>query len=219
MHKVKILHVQFETHDTKRLITTKPEGYEFEPGQATEIAINQEGWTEEKRPFTFTNLPEDSVLEFTIKEYPDHKGVTQQIHQLQPEDELFIGDAWGALTYQGKGLFLAGGAGITPFLSVLRNLANRKELEGNKLIFANKTHADIINEKELQHYLGSDMLNLLSQEDKAGYEHGLIDSSHIDQMWEQGMHVYVCGPPGFEGAVNTILQDKGIDSQNISFED
>ena len=61
---------------------SKPEGYTFEPGQATEVAINKEGWKEEKRPFTFTSLPDEEDLQFTIKSYRDHDGVTNELDGL-----------------------------------------------------------------------------------------------------------------------------------------
>ena len=61
------------THDVIKIVTGKPVGYTFEPGQATEISINIDGWEQQKKPFTFTSLPSDDHLEFTIKTYPDHK--------------------------------------------------------------------------------------------------------------------------------------------------
>ncbi len=71
-HTLKIKDIQNVTHDVKSFTIEKPDGYDFEPGQATEVAIDKDGWREEKRPFTFTSLPEDDELEFTIKIYPEH---------------------------------------------------------------------------------------------------------------------------------------------------
>lgn len=39
-HTVKILMTEFVTHDVKRLIVERPAGYDFTPGQATEVSIN-----------------------------------------------------------------------------------------------------------------------------------------------------------------------------------
>ena len=98
----------------------------------------------EKRPFTFTCLPNDDYLEFTIKTYPSHKGVTNELLQLKQEDELILHDVFGAIAYKGEGVFIAGGAGVTPFISIFRFLRSKNEIGGNKLIFANKRKADII---------------------------------------------------------------------------
>jgi len=141
-YNVKILEVEKITHDVLGIKTEKPTGYAFVPGQATEVAINDQEWINEKRPFTFTNLPGDDHLEFTIKTYPAHNGVTNRLLNLRPKDELIIHDVWGAIHYKGKGLFIAGGAGITPFISIFRYLRSINDTENNRLLFANKTKKD-----------------------------------------------------------------------------
>ena len=59
---VKILMTEFVTHNVKRYICQRPDGYTFQPGQATELSINQGRWKDEKRPFTFTSLDEVAAL-------------------------------------------------------------------------------------------------------------------------------------------------------------
>ena len=83
------------TPDIYRLLFPKPDGFHFNPGQATELALDQDGWREEGRPFTFTSLPSDESLEFTIKTYPSRNGVTTRIAGMLPGDQVLIGDAWG----------------------------------------------------------------------------------------------------------------------------
>jgi len=50
-------------------------------------------------------LPADSYLEFTIKTYNDHDGVTHQLGMAQKGDEFEISDAWGAIEYKSRGCF------------------------------------------------------------------------------------------------------------------
>ena len=69
-HTVKIKSIGNITHDVLKIVTERPFQYIFVPGQATEVAINKDGWKNEKRPFTFTSLPENEYLEFNIKTYP-----------------------------------------------------------------------------------------------------------------------------------------------------
>lgn len=142
-HIIKILGIEQVTHDVKRFRVEKPEGYSFTPGQATEVSINTPEYKDEKRPFTFTCLNREPYLEFTIKIYPSHNGVTNELGKLKPGAELIIRDVWGAISYKGKGVFIAGGAGITPFISIFRDLRAKDEISGNTLIFANKAKADI----------------------------------------------------------------------------
>src|SRR3546814_13184219 len=93
-HIVKILSVEPVTHNVKRFRVEKPSGYTFIPGQATEVAIDDPRWREEKRPFTFTSLNEWPDLEFTIKIYDDHEGVTNELGNLQAGDGLVLHDVW-----------------------------------------------------------------------------------------------------------------------------
>ena len=109
---VKILSIRQVTHDVREFRVEKPKGYRFIPGQATDVSINRPEWKEQKNPFTFTGLNDDAFLEFTIKRYPDHHAVTDLLHQLKTGDEIIVRDVWGAIEYQGPGIFLAGGAGI-----------------------------------------------------------------------------------------------------------
>ena len=77
-HRILLKKIEFITHNVLRLVTEKPVNYTYTPGQATEISLDRKGFRDEKRPFTFTSLPEDPELEFTIKVYPAHRGVTEQ---------------------------------------------------------------------------------------------------------------------------------------------
>jgi predicted ferric reductase len=63
------------------------------------VAIDKDGLREEKRPFTFTPLPIEDRLEFTIKVYPSHEGMTDAVDDLEVGDALIVGDAWGAISY------------------------------------------------------------------------------------------------------------------------
>src|SRR5690349_8505484 len=108
-HIVKIIDIKAVTWNVRSYTVERPVGYTFHSGQATEVSINKPEWKDEKRPFTFTSLNTWTTLEFTIKSYHDHLGVTDQLWNLQPGDELIIRDVWGAITYQGKGTFIAGG--------------------------------------------------------------------------------------------------------------
>src|SRR5918911_84291 len=164
MYTVKILDIAPVTHNVKRFRFEKPEGYHFNPGQATEVSINKSDWEEERRPFTFTCLNNDPFLEFTIKIYSDHNGVTNELGKLVLGDELIIRDVWGAIEYKGSGYFIAGGAGITPFIAILRQLRRENGLDGNKLFFSNKTERDIILEEELSAMLGKNAVYTITDE-------------------------------------------------------
>lgn len=218
-HRVKVLSFDKLTHDVVRIVTEKPEGYTFKPGQATEVAINKPGLEDQGRPFTFTSLNEDRNLEFTIKTYPEHDGMTDEVANLKVGDVLFISDVFGAIEYKGPGYFIAGGAGITPFIAIFRQLKKDGKLDGNKLFFSNKTAADVILEDELREMLGENAYFTLTRENKEGYEHGHIDEaylkSHVDDF---SKNFYVCGTPEMTEKINKKLEELGAKTESLVFE-
>ena len=218
-HTINLLMSQFVTHDVKRFIVSKPSGFSVVPGQGVELAINRPGQREEGRPFTPTGLAADRVLEFTIKAYPDHAGVTQALHQLEPGAELLMSEPFGTIRYQGPGVFIAGGAGITPFLAILRELARTGEAGGQTLIFSNKTPADVICEKELRHVLGERCILTCTGAAAPGYAQRRVDRAFLEEtISDFKQRFYVCGPPPFMEAVNGALADLGASSESLVFE-
>jgi ferredoxin-NADP reductase len=214
--KVKILMTEFVTHDVKRFIVEKPKGYAYLPGQATLLSIPKPKWETEFREFTFTSTNQDKVLEFTIKAYPEHDGVTKQIHALESGDYIVLHPPFGTIQYKGKGVFLAGGAGITPFIAILRHLYKTNELSGNTLFFSNKEVKDIIIEKELRQMLGDHLILTLTREDAKGYEQGRISKEMIQKyVKDLNQKFYVCGPDPFVHELKKSLENMGVKEENI----
>lgn len=204
------------THDVLKINTVKPAGYVFKPGQATHVSINRNGWKLKENPFTFTSIPSNNYLEFVIKTYPGHKGVTNELLGLEKNDELIIREVTGSLLYKGEGLFIAGGAGVTPFLSILRDLQHRNEVGQNRLLFANKTKVDIILEPELKAILGEHFVPVLSEEYVKGYAFGLVTKELLQaQKHLTEKPVYLCGPPPMITAIENHLSELGVKSNLI----
>ncbi|MCJ7446886.1 MAG: hypothetical protein MUO72_04275 [Bacteroidales bacterium] len=215
-HNIKIKSIRHITHDVLQINTEKPQKFDFTPGQAAEVSINKAGWQNEKRPFTFTSLPQNDYLQFTIKTYPSHKGVTNELLQLKQNDELILHDVFGAISYRSEGFFIAGGAGVTPFISIFRYLRSRNEIGNNKLIFANKTKDDIILKDEFVNILGKNFINILSDEEAEGYSHGFITEDFLKlNITDYNKNIYVCGPPPMMDAMEKILSNLHVDEKLI----
>jgi len=218
-HTVTLLLSEFVTHDVKRFVVSKPDGFTFKPGQGVELAISRDHWRDQSRPFTPTSLEDDRVLEFTIKAYPAHEGMTQQLHSLPAGSELLMSEPFGTISYQGPGVFIAGGAGVTPFIAILRDLARKDSLADHGLIFSNKTPADVICEKEFRHHLGERCFLTCTRSASPGYENARIDQAYLEKRIENpDQHFYVCGPPAFVEAVNEGLRSLGASPDALVFE-
>ena len=218
-HVVKILKVENVTHNVKRFTLTKPGGYEFTPGQATDVVIDLPGWKTERRPFTFTSLNEWDTLEFTIKIYDDHNGVTHELGKLKAGDQLIIHDAWGAIHYKGEGVFIAGGAGVTPFIAILRNLHREHKIGNNKLIFSNRTARDIILKDEFQYLLGDNFINTITNEKTDRYDNEKPDQSYLKRkISDFSQYFYICEPDAMVEDIHKDLLNLGAREDQIVIE-
>ena len=216
---VKILSVESVTHNVLRFKFQRPAGLTFVPGQAADISVNRPEWKEEKRPFTFTGMKEWDHLEFTIKICPDHHGVTEQLRMLSAGDELIIHDVFGAIHFQGDGLFIAGGAGVTPFIAIFRQLASEKKLGNNMLLFSNNTEADIILRDEFEKILGSRFINTLTREKSDRYYNRKIDAGFLKEMIDDlSVYFYVCGPDPMVEGVKEALLTIGVEEKKVVIE-
>jgi ferredoxin-NADP reductase len=218
-HIVKVLKTEFVTHNVKRFALQKPEGYTFISGQATDVSINKPGLEDDLHPFTFTCLNSDDHLEFTIKIYKGHNGLTEKLLDVNAGDELIIHEVFGAINFKGPGLFLAGGAGLTPFISILRQLKKDNLLAGNTLLFANRTEDDIIINDELNQMLGERHIDIIS-EPKSGMPGKHIDKDLLKQHVTHDKHYYyICGPDPFVAQLKDDLVELGVPKEQIVIEE
>ncbi|MEO5777738.1 MAG: flavodoxin reductase [Flavobacterium sp.] len=218
-HIVKVLEARFITHDVKRFVVEKPKGFDFIPGQACDVSINLPLWKEQLRPFTFTSLRDSKFLEFIIKIYSDHPGVTNELGKINAGDELILHDVFGAIKYVEPGIFIAAGTGITPFISIFRELYKNNKLFNNRLIYVNKTSNDIIMGEELHRMLKNNFTSVLTRENTVGFIGKRIDRKFlIENIVDFSRHFYVCGPDNFVKDITHHLLDLGADADTLIFD-
>jgi hypothetical protein len=225
-HRGRVLHREPLAKNVHLYTVEKPEGFEFTPGQAVELAIDEVGFREKKHPFTITSLPSNPRLEFVIKSYPtdqfpDHEGVTEHLgRDIEVNDRVIFSDPWGTIQYQGPGVFIAGGAGMTPFISILRQLEQDRKLEGNRLFFSNKRREDVFLQGELFRMLGHSVVCTLTQERHRDYEYGRIDKQWLEHRVDDfDQPFYLCGPPAMVDDLKQTLRALGATTESMVFEE
>jgi ferredoxin-NADP reductase len=221
-HSVRILSVAPVTHNVRRYAIEKPAGYAFEPGQATELSLDEEGWRDRKHPFTFTALAEWDHLEFTIKSYFDTggDGMTERLYSYGPGDRLILRDPWGTITYRGPGTFIAGGAGVTPFIAILRRLNADGKLAGHRLIASNRTARDIILRQEFEAMQGLECTWTLTDDPGAeGVLHERIDEAFLRRhVHDIAQNFYLCGPDPMVADLRAALGGLGAKAEALTWE-
>ncbi len=213
-HTVRILKKEPLNHDVIRFLLEKPAGFTHTAGQAIELSLPGGPLAGKPAPFTLTSVDGDPSLELMIKIYRDHKGITAELERQEPGNQVIISDAWDSYVDRGPGVFLAGGAGATPFIALLRHFRNLGRVGESALIFSNKTEADIFGADEFRSMLGQRYVDVLTHEHRAGFPKN-IDADLIRRYApDPSVPFYVCGPPGFIDHVNGVLATVGV-AQNL----
>lgn len=213
---LKILNTEFLTHNVKRFVVEKPKDWIYTPGQATHLALNLPGWEDQWRPFTFTSLNDWEYLEFIIKIYDAHDGVTKQLGKLNAGATILMKDVFGTIAYRGPGIFLAGGAGITPFIAIFRALFFSGNMRNVGLIYSNHYHEDVILHQELSQMLGNAYANVFTKEGVVGFAEKRIDRKFlVETIRDFDSRFYVCGPTDFVTDITGYLTDLGANTASI----
>ncbi|MDN5785846.1 FAD-binding oxidoreductase [Pseudorhodobacter sp.] len=214
-HQLKLKRIEPVTHDTHLLVFDRPDGFAYSPGQGVELHLLKDGWQDKGRPFTPITLPDEPTLEFIIKSYPDHHGVTEQIAKMKPGDEVRMKGPFGAIADMGPGVFIAGGAGITPMIAILRKrLHDHGTLAQSTLVFANKTEGDIIWREKFEAMKGLKIAFIVG-EPGASVPQQRLDREYLRQFVKPDGRFYLCGPPPMMKAVRQALHDLGVDDTRI----
>lgn len=217
--KVRILDTAPVTHNVRHYRVERPKNYRFSPGQATELSLDKEGWRDEKRPFTFTGLVDDETLEFTIKSYFDHAGVTNALWSCGAGDGLILREPWGTIQYRGPGTFIAGGAGVTPFIAILRHLNATGKIAGNRLIASHRTEKDIILRDEFEAMDGLETLWTLTGDSRSALLQERIDAGFLQRhVRDFSGNFYLCGPDAMVKDLRAALEALGADVDSLTWE-
>jgi propane monooxygenase reductase subunit len=211
------------TSDIRRLHLTvqDDEPFIFKPGQYVDIHVP--GHEGEHRSFSMANT-NPGELEFMIKLYPGGRfsGLLAD-GAIKPGDELTVTGPYGVFTLRSSSprrlLFIGGGAGMAPILSLLRSLSETGSDREATYYYGARTEADLFHLQELSG-LPCGFVPACSEESNgwAG-ESGLI-TDVVDRLEGDVTEVdaYVCGPPPMVEAAIALLEAKGVPEAHIYYD-
>lgn len=219
LYSVIVRDIQELGPNVKQFRVDRPANYNFVPGQATQVTIDNPDWRDQTHPYSFTSLRADSNLEFILKIPPDGDELTRKLDELNVSEGMVIGEPEDAIQYTGPGVFIANGVGITSFIGILRQLREDDELESNRLMLFNESAEDVILEDEFEAMLGSDFLNILPKEhENEKYITGSYGPDFLRKyVTENERYVYICGPPEFVEAIQNYLEDLGVEYSSLAY--
>jgi predicted ferric reductase len=204
------------------------DGIDVEPGQFAWITLGRSPFQIREHPFSVSSSADgDGELRFTIKEAGDF---TSRLGELEPGTRAYVDGPYGAFSYeraQAEGfVFLAGGIGISPMLSMLHTLADRGDRRPLWLFYANPAWDDIAIHGELDDLaarLDLEVVHVLEDppEDWTGGT-GFISSELLDEHLPPAAanryQYFVCGPDPMMDAVEELLLDRGVPHSRIALE-
>jgi propane monooxygenase reductase subunit len=217
------------THDIRRLVlrVTDPEALEFNAGQYVDIGIP--GADGEHRSFSMANAPaEPDRLEFMIKLYEGghFSGLLGNGNGIAVGDELTCKGPFGMFTLRDSSprrlVFIAGGAGMAPVLSLLRSMAEKGTERPAVFYYGARTQDDLFALDEIARLRG-ELPNLtfvpaLSEEEWDG-ETGMV-TDVVDRLEDDlaDVDAYLCGPPPMVDAAIALLERRGTPESHIYFD-
>lgn len=218
---------------TRMFSFEKPEGFTFEAGQYVVVRIDPSRLVEPDvrggiRSFSLASAPHEGEIVFVMRE--GITGFKKTMWDLLPGETISCSQAVGHCTVpRGDGkpiVLLAGGVGIAPARSILRDAAFRREVRPYTLFYSNRHHADVAFHEEI---LGLDIPNFryvwtLSDEatpaTNPGEERGHINTEMLEKYLPDGTdcHYYVIGSTAFADAMREMLLGIGARSEDINID-
>ena len=212
----------------------KPAGFQFKAGQYVDISLINPPETDSEgmvRSFSIASAPyEDQLLVVTRM----RKSAFKRVLAILPlGTEVKLEGPMGSFTLHTNrvtaAVFLAGGIGITPFLSILRQAAEEKLPQRLYLFYSNRHPKDaaFLNDLEILSKLNPNFIFIPSmsemEQSKLDWpnERGFIDREmllrHVDSL--KGPIYYVAGPPAMVAAMREMLTNAGVEEDDIRTEE
>ncbi|MBB3065004.1 ferredoxin reductase family protein [Limibacillus halophilus] len=198
----------------------------FKAGQFFWLGITRHPFTLRENPFSIASAPANNrQVQFVIKELGDF---TRSISRISPGQRAWVDGPHGGLSLPepdapGVGL-IAGGVGIAPLLSVLREMRARGDERPVILLYGNRREDQIVYREELENLAATSDLNVthLLGEPPDGWSGatGLVDAQVIGDIFgqrkgSQGWTYLLCGPPAMLNAAEAGLMAHGVPASQI----
>ena len=231
-HSYRVVEVKEERGNAWTL-TLEPVGHKgikFHPGQFCWINVGSSPFSEKEHPFSISSSAERAgTLSFTIKELGDF---TRTIRHTKVGEKVYVDGAYGAFTtdrhdHAREFIFIAGGVGITPVMSILRTMADRGERRKLVLFYANRDWESITFREELEELalkLDLKVIHVLEKpplnwDGKSGFlSREMLEEIIPAEVPRNQVEVFLCGPPPMMRAVNRMIQEMGIWSGDFHYE-
>lgn len=97
-YSVHVLRADESAPGVLRIVVERPNGYDARPGEAADLAVDEDGWWDQPRPLHFRRTDDPETLEFTLRLYAEADPVARRLAGLEPGDRLTLSAPWSENT-------------------------------------------------------------------------------------------------------------------------
>ena len=216
--------IKWETKDTFTVALRPNKRFIFKAGQFCFLRLDKDRLFA-RHPFTISSSPDEKCLRFTIKL---QGRFTKAASGLRKGEEVMVEGPFGTFMAEETDkdlVFIAGGVGITPFISIIKEHLNSRRKPNILLLYSSRTRDDIIFRKEFDSIKERwfKRVYILSRDEASS---GMHENGHVDKAMIK-KHVkdisaalfFICGPEQMKDSVKKALADLGVKKQDIMIED
>ena len=228
---LRVVEILPQTDTTKTFCFERVDGPlpPFRAGQYVNVMVNVEG-VRTSRPYSISSAPMAERLELTVRDKAGGFVAPHLFNNLKVGEVLETTGPAGHFYYEplidGEELvFLAGGSGITPFMSMIRDAVQRQRALRINLLYGSRTPEDVIFKREIEEIAStypSFTFSLVISEPPEGYEglKGFLDSTLIARLVGdiKGKTFYVCGPRAMHDFCRAALGEMEVPQRKIRYE-
>ena len=209
---------------------TNHKGFEFEPGQFAWLTAWKTPFSDTEHPFSIVSSAERKTeIKMSIK---DLGPFTKKVRTLKPGDRVFVDGPYGAFNldrFPGaeRLIFIPGGIGVTPIMSMLRTMADRGDSRPIRLFYCNREWESLAFKEEikmLESKLNLETIYTIEKppkkwEGESGFLNKDILNRHIPKKWlKDGTDIFLCGPTPMMNAVENELLKIGYAHNQVHSE-
>ena len=211
----------------------RPPGFDFKAGQAVELLLPDPANPGKDFGHAFSIVSAPHENELVIATRMRDSSYKKVLKALAPGAGVRLDGPFGSLTLHNKrtraAVFIAGGIGITPFMSIIRHATHEGVAQRIVLLYSNRRPEDSAFLAELQALQKSNpefrLVATMTGMEKSARpwegERRLVDAAFVREAVQDlpDPIFYVAGPPAMVEAIRRTLAEAGIDEDDIRSED
>lgn len=195
----------------------------YKPGQFVFIKFlnaGNDGITSEAHPFSIASSPKEHRLRLLVKSLGDY---TSALKNIKPGTVAEIEGAYGKFTFTRFGaapqIWIAGGIGVTPFLSMARSYdQNSPNVD---MIYSVVSRSELLDQRAIAEMLPSVHPTFRYFPYVADEQEGFLTAQKIDELCGgvKGKEIFICGPPAMMKSLRQQLGQMGVPGRKIHSEE